>query len=165
MYKKSKINRIFTSCGIFLLLAFCFTFYGCNYGGMVNLSEQIAIYQNMGFTKTQPSENIVNFGDITINVLTTKEINQRLKELNANTSVNNYIVLSLIKEDELCSLLYLYYFDNNTLATNFYNAFISIKEDLQIIDNTVLQKGHSPYLKSQAENLYYFLHFYNTLKK
>lgn len=169
MQRFAKGIKTFISCGILLvILSFIMFLYGCNYGGMVNFTEQVAIYQNIGFVKAEPTGEMVEINNLQISINTKEQINEWLNNHKINAKVTKLIVLALPsdnKEDKLDALLYLYFFDSNSHAKNFYNSLKELQSNLQVINNAVLQKGYSPYIDSSAVNHYYFINFYKGIKK
>lgn len=166
MYKYLKINKIFTILsGLCLALFLCIPLCGCKYGAIVNLSEQIAIYQNMGFTKIEPTEELIKIDNIELSVNTKDQINAWLKINQVDANVNDFVVLGLVKDGLLDGLLYIYYLDSCIEAKNFYNTFKSLQNNMRIIDSAVIQKGYSDKLASSATNHYYFLNFCKGIKK
>lgn len=161
MQKKYLFLTFFTISDIFLVIIF---FTGCTYGQIVNLSEQVAIYQNMGFYKYTNNEH-VNIENISININYLDDINQDLAVNNQDYSLQELTILIKPTEDKIEGLLFIYRFNNQDNANKFCKFYHISANNYYIISNYVIQKGLASNILSQAQNTYYFNNFYKSIKK
>ena len=162
-YFKSKLYVVLCGCFIF---ASCF-FTACKYKGVANIQEQIAIYQNMGFTlKTNPLPN-PTLQNITININSLEQLNQYLQNNNIDSKINTLFILYLQKNaDYIDCLIFIYGFLSDKNAILFYNHFNQAsKNQLYLYNNYVIQKGISNYITNGATNYFYYNKFCTGLKQ
>ena len=139
---------------------------GCTHKGLVSITEQIAIYENIGFIKlTDPSEYIT-LDSISIKTPTKNEIINYCNINNINCEINNIFILYLQKNAKnIVSLLYIYSFSCAENAKTFYNHF-NIYENNQIFlyNNYIIQKGINIFIENGATNYRYYIDFCSGLK-
>ena len=139
---------------------------GCNHKSIVSISEQIAIYQNLGFEYEELLDSTLSIGNNTININTTDEINTYLANQNINSSVQNLYCLYLFTDNSLQSLIYIYEFENNQAASNFISHFQEqFNNSIFLHRNYVIQKGITDSLQSGSQNYIYFKNFCKGIKK
>lgn len=150
----------------FILVIACFLC-GCNYSGLATLPEQIAIYQNIGFSRQDLSGDII-IGEASAHINTTQAINGYLTSHNVKSQVVSGLALYLPNEEPqtLDGLIYIYYFENANSAKTFYNFFkTTLSTNIYLYNQAVIQKGVSPLVISSARNTYYYNKFIQSLKK
>ena len=151
---------------VFLIVTTATIACGCSYGGIVTLSEQIAIYQNLGFIRVPLAESLT-IGEQTFKLNDMAAINNYLLEQNCDARLTEATVLYLPSEDanKLEALLFIYYFATSKEAKVFFKCFATTwKENLHIYNNSVIQKGASKLIASSSANTEYFIKFVGGLK-
>ncbi len=141
---------------------------GCSYGCIVTLPEQIAIYQNMGFICVPLTSNI-DIDDNRLNLNNLEEINLHLQNNSVQSTVRSASVLYLQDAEfsgKLAGLLFIYYFETDDAANNFYQYFLAnYLDSIYLYGCQVLQKGSSSLIVSNGQNTHYYLSFISGLKK
>lgn len=167
MQKHINFFKKITFYTLFVIIVCIFPyFFGCSYGNLVSISEQIAIYQNMGFYKADCLKEIVSVDDIQININTLQNINDYLSDKNINSKVQDMVVLVKVKDKVLEGLLYIYFFENSQLSKAFFSHFSKdSKETFYLASNIVVQKGVSSLIGNQSLNHHYYINFCSGLKK